>query len=59
MNKLTHFGRELLLIGLGALDELQAKTVSQHAISADGGKPKPRCQNYKKPGHYKKYCHQF
>ena len=58
MNRLTHLGRELLLIGLVAPDELKVKTLSQYATSAIDGKPKPTCQQCKKPGHCEKNSHQ-
>ena len=55
----THFEKELELNGLKAPDELQIKTVSQHATNTNADRPKPTSQHCKKPGHYSNQCRQL
>ena len=52
----THLEKELELIGLEALDELQINTVSHNTANLNADRTKPTCHYCKKPGHYRNQC---
>ena len=52
----TLLEKELELNGLGAPDELQINTVSQHVTNTNADRPQSSCHHCKKPGRYRNQC---
>ena len=52
----THLEREIELNGLEAPDELPINNVSQQPTNTNADRPKPKCHQCKKPGHYRNQC---